>query len=76
MVLNFPIEKRLGGVTKILPGCHAEVCRNVSNAIEYCTKEATRIEGPWTYGEAPEVRIKNNWDLTVKKAKLMSEEEL
>jgi len=32
--------------------------------------------GPYEHGIAPEVRIKENWALTVKKCKGMSEEEL
>ena len=30
------------------PGCHLEMCRNRNNAINYCRKEATREDGPFT----------------------------
>ena len=76
LIINLKQAQRLSYVVKLLPGCHAEVCRDVEASITYCTKEDTRLQGPWTHGETPEVRIKDNWALTVKKAKTMSEEEL
>ncbi len=36
-----------------LPGAHWERCRSWKRAVEYCTKEATRIDGPWTVGSVP-----------------------
>lgn len=39
--------KRIFGVTYL----HAEVCRSPSAAVEYCSKEETRIDGPWSIGE-------------------------
>jgi hypothetical protein len=48
----------------------------MSAAIAYCSKEETRIEGPWEYGISPIIRKQENFKLTVKKAKEMTEEEL
>lgn len=59
-----------------MPGAHIEICRDVEASIKYCSKEDTRIDGPWTHGESPIVRKQDNWKLTVKKCKTMSEEEL
>jgi len=76
VVVNFPYGYKLTAIKKLFPTCHAEVCRDVVAAIAYCSKEETREEGPWTHGTPPAVRIKDNWTITVKRAKVMSEEEL
>lgn len=36
-----------------LDAAHFEPCRSWKHAWAYCTKEATRIDGPWTRGQAP-----------------------
>lgn len=56
--LAFEKKTRLSVIQKILPGCHAEIARNPAEAAEYCRKEDTRIEGPWTIGEL--ILPKNN----------------
>jgi len=72
--MNFTNAKRLGEVVKILPRCHAEPVKDMSAAIAYCSKEETRIAGPWEHGTSPIVRKQENFKLTVAKAKVMSEE--
>jgi hypothetical protein len=74
--MNFTNQKRLNEVTKILPGCHAEPARDMAAAIKYCSKEETRIEGPWEYGTSPIERKQENFKITVAKAKTMTEEQL
>lgn len=45
----FPSGKTLSSVIKLLPGCHVEVCRNLTASIEYCKKEGDYTER----GKAP-----------------------
>ncbi len=43
---------RLAGVSKLLKG-HWEVARKPREAcIRYCSKEATRVQGPWYFGDS------------------------
>lgn len=74
--MNFMNQKRLNEVTKILPRCHAEPVKDMSAAIKYCSKEETRIEGPWEYGTSPIIRKQENFKITVKNAKTMTEDQL
>lgn len=50
----FESTKRLPGVKKIFPTAHWEIRRGThEQARDYCSKEETRVEGPWTLGEEP-----------------------
>jgi len=40
-------------IIKRFPGCHVEVTRNAQAAWDYCGKEDTRIEGPYSHGIPP-----------------------
>lgn len=43
---------RLPGLKKRLPGSpHLEPSSSIEKIAAYCTKEATRVRGPWTWGE-------------------------
>jgi len=47
--IKFPNNKRLKAVREIVPGAHLEVRRGTHlEAVAYCTKEETRVEGPWS----------------------------
>lgn len=49
--VQWTIRKRLVAVKKILPTAHWEVARGTPDQCQaYCTKEETRIEGPWQSG--------------------------
>ncbi len=37
-------------MVKRFPGCHVEVTRNAQAAWDYCGKEDSRIEGPYSHG--------------------------
>lgn len=41
---------------KICSKSHFEVPRNIEASIDYVQKEATRIEGPWSFGIRPAKR--------------------
>ena len=44
--------KRMAGMKKINGRAHWEVTRKVEEAIAYCKKDDTRLDGPWEHGEA------------------------
>ena len=47
-------RKRLGGMKQLNARAHWEVRRGThAQAKEYCSKEESRLDGPWTIGEEP-----------------------
>ena len=56
--VQWTIRKRLVAVKKILPTAHWEVARGTPDQCQaYCTKEETRIEGPWQ-SEDQQLKVK------------------
>jgi len=52
--IHFKAARRFDAVKKILPLAHwQEQKGNAEHSIVYCTKQDTRIGGPWTFGSAP-----------------------
>lgn len=50
--IRFEKNRRFSAVKKLLPTAHWEIRRGShSQAIAYCSKEDTRIEGPWRFGD-------------------------
>lgn len=49
----FKVNKRLSTLKKYGKTIHWELCKDIHKSIEYCTKEDTRVEGPWSIGTAP-----------------------
>jgi len=50
----FDAPRRLAFVKKMLPTAHWETRKGThEQAADYCNKEDTRVEGPWTLGEPP-----------------------
>jgi len=48
--------KEKATLTKLKKFCkhsHFELVKKDNGAAEYCNKEATRLEGPWTFGVRP-----------------------
>lgn len=45
------------------PRAHCEATRNIKKSIEYCSKEETRIDGPWEFGTKPAGNIERRRDL-------------
>lgn len=53
----FTQDRTFKTVTKLFPGAHIEKARSSDSACyKYCTKEETRVSGPFHYGERPKVR--------------------
>lgn len=62
-VFWFKNQKRFGALKAAVPGGHWEAVKNVESSLKYVVKEATRHEGPWTFGEKPVKRNdKADWD--------------
>lgn len=51
---HFAGSKRLTTIQKVVGTTHVEKIRGtLQQAIDYCNKEDTRLDGPWTFGEKP-----------------------
>jgi len=52
--VEYDRERRWETLCREYPQCHVE-CRKgqPSEAAEYCSKDETRLDGPWTYGTLP-----------------------
>lgn len=67
---------RITHITKRFPSVHCEKVKRDNGASSYCMKEATRVEGPYTFGIAPVRRnSKTDWEnvRTLAKAGLLDE---
>lgn len=49
--VTFTKKTRLTAIQKILPGIHAEICRDPAASRDYCRKEESRLDGPWEVGK-------------------------
>lgn len=50
----FKGNKRFNAIKAINPRAHWDIRRGThQQAVDYCSKTDTRIDGPWTHGEAP-----------------------
>lgn len=49
--INYKRTVRFSTVKKLHPKIHAEHAKYPQKALQYCLKEETRIDGPWTYGD-------------------------
>jgi len=56
--VNFSDKVRLAHLKKICRFSHFELVKVNNGADEYCNKEDTRIEGPWSFGVRPARRNK------------------
>ena len=65
----FSSNKRLSALKKLNSRAHWEPRKGThQQAVDYCTKEATRIDGPWTIGTPPKPGERN--DLKAIKSKI------
>lgn len=66
ILYQHPTKVRPTAIKKLFERAHIEIARDPRACIKYCSKEETRIDGPWTHGDAPEDREKSNYQITVK----------
>lgn len=53
-------KKRFQGVQRITGKAHIEIARNIPKSIEYCSKNETRVEGPFEKGVRPKLSLIEN----------------
>lgn len=61
VVFTNPISIRSVGSRIGDPTAHIEFCQNLKASIEYCTKSETRIDGPYEYGDKPNIPKDKGW---------------
>lgn len=62
MYVQFKNTVRMATIQAVFKGCHAESCRaNEKSNVRYCSKEASRIAGPWTYGKSVTEGKRTDW---------------
>lgn len=62
-VVGMKKPQRLSAMKKINNAVHWEVCRSEDASIKYCSKNATRLDGPWERGQQPFKRNdKKDWE--------------
>jgi len=50
----FKNARSLSAVRLLIPGAHWEKTRDIQASIKYCSKEDTRVAGPWEHGVRPQ----------------------
>ncbi|ANC51552.1 replication associated protein [Deer faeces associated circular DNA virus 1] len=62
-IVAFPNAKAPVGVKQYLcdTSAHIEYTKNIPASIAYCTKEETRVDGPFSYGTVPDLEPDNWW---------------
>lgn len=59
-VIRFTAARGFTSVRKVLstslPGAHWERCRSWKDAVKYCSKADTRVDGPWIVGDVPYIK--------------------
>jgi hypothetical protein len=53
-ILHFENPISFKSIKKNFPTAHIEKCMNINNSIKYCSKEESRIRGPYENGTKPE----------------------
>lgn len=68
--VHFKTQKRRRALTKMFKHAHYTPVHRDNGVGEYCSKDATRIDGPWEHGVKPVRRNnKTDWEEVRKKAK-------
>lgn len=67
---NFGKSVRMAAIKKFWNKLHCEPVVINNGADDYCMKDDTRIDGPWTFGERPVKRnSKHDWEKIYNAAK-------
>lgn len=51
--IHMKAQTRISALKKVCQHSHFELVKKDNGCTEYCNKEETRIEGPWTFGIRP-----------------------
>lgn len=62
-VMRFKNARTFNSVKSALPQAHIEVCRDWVAAVRYCTKESTRVDGPWASHEHLIPKPSYKWEI-------------
>ena len=62
---HFDNNQRASKILSLLPGAHVEIARNTNACVEYCSKDESRIRGPFTNGIPPSTKMLQGKKLTV-----------
>ena len=68
--LNFNTKQRIAALKKHCPKSHFELVLVNNGADDYCNKEETRVEGPWTFGVKP-ARLNKKGDKAAQNKQLL-----
>lgn len=75
--MNFKVPIRGAKISKFWRHGHYEPVKVNNGADDYCMKEDTRVEGPWSFGVKPVKRnSKHDWDRVYESAKKGSWDEI
>lgn len=68
--LHYKAQKRIAALKKHCKHAHIETCKRAKDSLDYCRKEDSRVEGPYTKGQEPfNPSNKEDWDNIWKAAK-------
>lgn len=68
--VQYKDQKRISNLKKICKQSHFEAVKANNGADDYCNKEDTRVEGPWTFGIKP-ARLNKKGDLKRRNKELL-----
>lgn len=68
----FKAQKRLGTLKKHCARSHFQGVKYNNGADDYCNKEDTRVEGPWSFGEPP-LRANKKGDMAERNRRILQD---
>lgn len=61
--MRYKNARTFKSIKEMLPACHIEACIDWKKSVEYCTKEDTRIDGPWASHDHLMPKKQWKWDV-------------
>ncbi len=59
-VICYKNARTFKSMRKIMKNNHIEICKDINESINYCSKPEGRIEGPWYHGFPKKIKLINN----------------